>query len=114
MAGVDNGAQWGGDGKRQAKHNGVRHVDKFDLQWTDVHLLPGLNFVELSLLGEVVLLQSAVNQSQREGGTINRHIQLGKQEGDATDVVLMPVGEHQAPPHRFSLFQVRKIRSYDV
>ena len=44
---------------------------------------------------EVVFLQPPLHQRQREGGAVDRHIDLAQEIGHGADVVLVAVGQNQ-------------------
>jgi hypothetical protein len=96
IAGVDDDAERRGDGQRHGADDGVRDVDELDLERADLDDLLGLDRMKTGLLLELVLFQPPVHQRQREGGAIDRHVDIGQEIRDGADVVFMAVGEDQA------------------
>ena len=97
IAGVDDDAERGGDGQGDGAHDGVRHVNKLDLEGADGDRLLGLDLDQPRLVFEIVLFHAPLHQGEREGRAVDGHVDLGEQIGHGADVVLVAVGEDQRP-----------------
>src|SRR5690242_3469475 len=58
-----------------------------------------------------MLFEPALDQGKREFGTVDGDIQLSQQEGHATDVILVAVGEDETANHSRVLLEIREIGS---
>ena len=90
---------WGGrrsyrEGERI--HDGVRDVKELHLERAELDYVFGLHGVELRLIQQSMLLELVANQSHREAAAVDRHVQIGKYEGQRANVVLMTMGEEDA------------------
>ena len=61
-----------------------------------VSISPGLTVMKLGVVEHVVLFETPFDQRQREGGAVDRDVELRQQEGDAADVIFVAVGQDQA------------------
>ena len=56
----------------------------------------GLTGMRRGSSSRVVFLHAALHQREREGGAVDRHVDLGKEVGNRSDVVFMAVRQDQA------------------
>src|SRR5690606_3261294 len=87
VAGVDDHTQRSGDGQSDRANNGMRHAEKFDLEWPQFDLLPCLDHVQPRLLQQVVFFQAALDQRKGKRRAVDRNIQLRQKEWNTADVV---------------------------
>jgi hypothetical protein len=92
----------------------VSDVNELDLEWADLDGLLGLDLAEIDVLIEVVFSHTPLDQSQSEGCSEDRNIDLGKEEGHGTDVIFVAVSENERSDHFAMLNQVSQIRGYEV
>jgi len=97
VAGVDHHAHAGVDGEGHGVGNGVVHVDKFYLKFSGLHRLARLHRHQLGAVQQPVLLQLQLDESSGKAGAVDGHIHLLEDVGDGPDVVLMAMGDEQAP-----------------
>src|ERR1039458_1341558 len=109
IAGVDDDSQRRGDGQRDGAHDGVRDMDKLDLEWTYRQYLLRLDRIQLGFFFKLVFFQPPLYQSQREGCSVHWHADLGQEIGHRSDVVLMAVGQDQSFDLRLVLLQEGEI-----
>src|ERR1022692_627133 len=109
IAGVDDDSQRRGDGQRDGADDGVRYMDKLDLEWTYRQYLLRLDWIQLGFFFKLVFFQPPLYQSQREGCSVHWHADLGQEIGHRSDVVLMAVGQDQSFDLRLVLLQEGEI-----
>ena len=110
VAGVDDGADRGLDPVPQPVDHGMRHAERLDAEGPEREGPPGLDGVEPRLLEEPVLAQPLPGQGQRHPGPEDGHVQLPEEVRQGADVVLVGVGEDDAPhllPPRDEVGEVR-------
>src|SRR5262249_46140922 len=83
--------------------------NKLDLERPDPDRLLGLDPDHLRLF-QVVFLETALNQRQGEGGSIDGNPDFGEEVGDGTDVVFVAVGENQRTDMRQVFLEVTEVR----
>jgi hypothetical protein len=114
IAGMDDGAERRRDGQRHAVHHRVRHMNELDAKGSSLHHLLRLDPLKSRLKWQLVLVQPALDQRQREGCAVDRHIELGQEVRDRPDVILVGMRQEQRP-HAIAIFhQVREIRRDDI
>ena len=106
VAGVDDDAHAGMDGEGHRVRDGVVDVDELHVELAHPDHLPGLHGDELGLLEQAVLLQLQLDEARGQPGAVHRHIHLAQHIGDGPDVVLVSVGDDQAPDAGLVLHQV--------
>ena len=97
VAGGQHHAQRGLDGKGAGVGDGVVHMDELNLEAAGLHLVTVLFDGDPGLLQVLVFLQLELHQPGGEGGAVHRHVQLPQHIGQGADVVLVGVGEEDAP-----------------
>jgi hypothetical protein len=97
------------DRQGDGANNRVGDVDEFDLKRSDIDDLLRLDLDEPGLLLQVVLLQPAVDQSERKGGAVDRNVDLGKEVRDGADVVFVAVREDDRPDVLLQFLEVRQV-----
>ena len=97
VAGVDHGADGALDGEGHGVGDGVVDVDELHRELARLHHLAGLAGDELGLVQEPVLLQLQLHQTGGHAGGVDGGVDAAQQVGDGADVVLVAVGEEDAP-----------------
>ena len=95
IAGVNDDAQRRGDGQRHRADDGVRDVDELDGERAELDPRAGLDLVQLGIVQHAVLFQAPLHQRQREGGAVDRHVDLAQQKRHRADVILVAVRQDQ-------------------
>ena len=75
---------------------------------------PGLTVFELALIEDAVLLELAADEPDGKGGGVHRGLDLLEQEGQGTDVVLVPVGDEDAADLGRVFLQIGEIRDDQI
>ena len=114
VAGVDHGAHAGVDGEGHGVGDGVVHMDELHLELSGLHRLPGLHGHKLRAVQQAVLLELQPDQPGGEAGAVNGQVDLLEDIGDGPDVVLVAVGDEQAPQTGLVLHQIRHVRYHAV
>ena len=114
VAGVNQSAQRRVDGQCHAIHQAVGHMDGIDGERADLEAFARLDLVEHRIVQQPMLFQLAFHVSQCEFGAIHRHVQLGKQPGQRSDVVFVAMGQHHGPHIGPVLDQVGEVGDYDI
>ena len=114
VAGVDHGAHAGVDGEGHGVGDGVVHMDELHLELSGLHRLPGLHGHQLRAVQQAVLLELQPDQPGGEAGAVNGQVDLLEDIGDGPDVVLVAVGDEQAPQTGLVLHQIRHVRYHAV
>src|ERR1017187_770914 len=114
IAGVDDHAERRGDGQRHRAHDGMRHVNEFDLEGTDLHDLLRLDSDEARFPLEFVLLQPAFHQRQRERRSVNRDVDLGEKIGHRPDVVFVAMRQHDGADELLVLLEERQVWHHQI
>src|SRR6185369_10384842 len=114
VARMNNHAQRSMDGERDTIDKGVRYLDRMDGEGADLDSIARPHLIKLSIVQQAMFFKLAFYQCESELGPVYRNIQLGKQPGDATDVVFMTVGENHRPNFVPVLNQIGQIRNNDV
>ena len=96
VAGVEHNADGGVDGKRDAVHQRVSDSDGHDAERPKGETATGKDFDELGVVEKAMLIELAFNVGQGELGAVDGHVEVGKDPGQAADVVLVAVGEDDA------------------
>ena len=109
VAGVDNGAHAGADGEGHGVGNGVVHMDELHLELAGPDGAARLHGDDLGGVQQAVLLKLQLNKSGGEAGAVDGHIHLLENIGNGPDVVLVAVGDEQAPETVVILDQVADI-----
>ncbi len=92
VAGVEDDADGGVDGERDAVDQRVGDADGHDRERSERDALAGDELVEVGLVEQAVLFELAFDVGQGELGAVDGHVQLGEDPGQAADVVLVAVG----------------------
>ena len=79
-----------------------------------LHRLPGLHGHQLRAVQQAVLLELQPDQPGGEAGAVNGQVDLLEDIGDGPDVVLVAVGDEQAPQTGLVLHQIRHVRYHAV
>jgi hypothetical protein len=81
------------DGQRDAIDQAVRDTNGLDGKGAQVELLPRRNLDQLCGFEQPVLFELALNVGKGELGSVDRHLQFTQNPGQATDVILVAVGQ---------------------
>ena len=106
VAGVDHGAHPGVDGEGHRVGDGVVHVDELHLELAGPDGHAGLHGDQLGGADQTVLLELQLDEPGGEPGAVDRDIDLLENIWDGADVVLMAVGDEQAPQPGFVLDEI--------
>ena len=85
------------DGEGHRVGNGVVDVDELHAELARLDHLARLAGDELGLVQQAVLLQLQLHQPRGHAGGVDGGVDVPQQIGDGADVVLVPVGEEDAP-----------------
>ena len=114
VPGVDQHAHAGVDGEGHGISDGVVDVDELHVELAHPDHLAGLHGDELGLLEQAVLLQLQLDEPRGEAGTVHGHVHLLEDVGNGPDVVLVAVGDEQAPDTPLVLHEVRDVGDHQV
>ena len=92
-----HGAHGALDGEAHGVGDGVVGVNKFHGEFPGLHDVPRLAGDELGAVEQLVLLQLQAHQPQGHPGGIDGGLEGAQDVGQGADVVLVPVGEEDAP-----------------
>ena len=74
----------------------------------------GLTARSIGIFVHRVLFETPLDQRKRERGPVDRHVELGEEESDRADMVLVTVRQQQRAHMLAVLFEERQIRRDDV
>ena len=89
-------------------------MNKFHGEFPGLHDVPGLAGDELGAVEQLVLLQLQAHQPQGHPGGIDGGLEGPQDVGQGADVVLVPVGEEDAPDLILVLDEVAHVRDDHV
>ena len=116
VAGVDDGAHRALDGEGHRVGDGVVHMDELNGELARLDHVPRLAGDHLGLGHQVVLLQLQLDQARAHAGGVNGGVDGPQHIGDGSDVVLVAVGDKDAPDLALVLDEVahipRRCRTY--
>jgi hypothetical protein len=93
VAGVEDDADGGVDGERDAVDQRVRDADGHDGERPKGEAAAGEDLDELGVVEEAVLFELAFDVGEGELGAVDGDVELGEDPGQAADVVFVAVGE---------------------
>ena len=114
VAGVDNSAHFRVDGKGHGVRDGVVHMDEFHGELARPDAFASLHGDELRGLHQLVLLQLQLDEAGGEAGAVDGHVDLLEDVGNGADVVLVAVGDEQAPDPGLVLDEVADVGDHAV
>ena len=114
VAGVDNGAHRTFDGEGHRVGDRVVHVDELHGELARLDHIPRFAGDHLGLGHQVVLLQLQLDQARAHAGGVNGGVDGPQHIGDGSDVVLVAVGDEDAPDLALVLDEVAHIRDDHV
>ena len=114
VAGEYHRTHRGMDGEGHGIGDGVVDVDELHGEAAGLYHVAGLMGNQLDLVGQPVLFQFQLDQSGGHGGAMDGAIDLPHQIGDGTDVVLVSVGDEQAPQFLLICRQVGKVGDHQI
>ena len=115
VAGEDDKSRRGTDGQGTGFGYGLVVSDEFvALGGAGLDGITGLYGIQLALVQDAVLFELAADQPNGEGGAVHRGLDLLEQEGQGADVVLVPVGEENAPDLAGIFLQIGEIGDNEI
>ena len=114
VAGVDDVPNGSFDRQGKGVHDRVRDLEELNREASDGDLVLGLDRVEMRLLEHAVLLELALDQGHGEGRTVDRNVEVRKNEGKRADVVFVAVCEEDGFDFAFPLEKVTNVGNDDV
>ena len=114
VTGMDDGAHLGVDGESHGVGDRVVHMDELHGELARPDALACLHSDELGGLHQLVLLQLQLDEAGGEAGAVDGHVDLLEDVGNGADVVLVAVGDEQAPDPGFVLDEIRHIGDHAV
>ena len=114
VAGVDAQAHRRLDGEGHRVGNGVVDVDELHAEPPGLDHLARLAGDELGLVQQAVLLQLQLHQPRGHAGGVDGHVDIPQQIGDGADVILVTVGQEDAPDLLLVLDQIGEVRDDHV
>ena len=114
VAGVDHGAQGRLDGQGHRVGDAVVHMDELHREAAQPEGGAGLLGKDLGVIQQLMLLQLQLHQGRRQRGGVDGDVQLLEHIGHRADVVLVAVGQDQAPDLLRIGLQIGHVRQHDV
>ena len=104
VAGMEDDADGGMDGERDAVDQRMRDADGEDREDAEVEAAAGEDLDELGVVEEAMLFELALYVGEGELGAVDRDVEVGEDPRQAADMVLVPVREDDAADlARFSM-----------
>ena len=97
-----------------AVHEAMSHADRLHREWTNGEFTLGLDLDQLGLVQQLVLFKLALDVGQRELRCVDGHVQLAQDPGQATNMILVTVGQNDGANALPVLHQVGDVRDHDV
>ena len=101
-------------GQGDAIDQAVRDLDGLNGECAQAKAFSGADLIEHGAVEQSVLFQLVFDIGQRELGGKDRHVHLGEQPGNGTDMVHVPVRKHDAAHVRTVGDEVGEIGDYDI
>ena len=114
VTGMDDGAHLSVDGESHGVGDGMVHMDELHGELACPDALARLYGDELGGFHQLVLLQLQLDETGGEAGAVDGHVDLLEHIGDGADVVLVAVGDEQAPDPGLVLDEVADIGDHAV
>ena len=114
VAGVDDGAHVGVDGKGHGVGDGVVDMDELDLKAAELEPVARTLGENLRVVQQVVLLKLELYDARRQRRGIYGDVEVAHDVGQGADVVLVSVCDYYAFDAVFILLQVRDIGYDDI
>ena len=89
-------------------------MDELHLEAPGLYHITGLVGDELDLVRQLVLLQLELNQAVGHGGAMDGAVHLPHGVGNRTDMVLVAVGDEEAPQLLLVGHQIGKVRDHQI
>ena len=102
------------DGEAHRVGDGVVGVDELHGELARLDHLARLAGDELGLVQQAVLLQLQLHQPRGHAGGVDGHVDIPQQIGDGADVVLVSVGEEDAPDAVLVLDEIGEVGDHHV
>ncbi len=114
VAGVEDDADGGVDGERDAVDEGVRDADGHDGECAEGEAVAGEDFDEFGVVEEAMLFELAFDVGEGELGTVDGDVEVRQDPRKAADVILVSVGEDDAADFAAVLDEVGDVGNDDV
>ncbi len=114
VARVDDRAGRCAHHERACVGDGVRRVHPLDLEAAERARLTGTHRVQLGRFDEAVLAQLVAQKPEGQRGSIDGHREAGQHVRQRADVILMPVGQDDAPDAADAVLQPADVRDHEV
>ena len=114
IAGEHHRTYGGADGEGHSVGDGVVHMDELHSEAPGLDHIAGLVGDELDLVGQLVLLQLQLDEAVGHGGAMDGAVDLPHGVGNGTNVVLVAVGDKEAPQLLLVFHQIGKVRDHQV
>jgi hypothetical protein len=111
---VDDDADGGVDGERDAVDQRVRDADGHDAEGAEGEAAAGEHLDELGVVEQAVLVELAFDVGEGELGAVDRDVELGEDPGQAADVVFVAVGEDDGADFLAVLSEIADVGDDDV
>jgi len=92
----------------------VTYRDRLDPERPDLDRVTHPHLAQVGLTQDAVLPQLRLEEAKSQPSAVNRHVELLERVGQASDVVLMTVGEKNAEHLSATVQQVRDVRQDQV
>ena len=113
VPGVDDAPAGGRNAERDRVGHGMVDVNEFDVECAERDDLARADLVQV-VGADVVLVELAVEDPERQAGAVHVALDLFEQVGDRADVVLVPVGQDQTAQLLRVALEVGEVRRDDV
>src|SRR5215472_7049034 len=114
VAGVEHDAGGCVDRKGDAVDKRVRDANGHDAEGAEREAAAGQHLDEVSIVEEAVFVELALDIGECELGAVDRDVQLGKNPGQAADVILMAMGEDNGADQGAVFYEKADIGDDDV
>ena len=114
VTGVQDDADRGVDGECDAIDQRVGDPDGHDREGPEGEAFTGQHLDEVGVVEQAVFVELAFHERQGEFSAVDRHVELGEDPGQASDVIFVAVGEDDRLDLRAVLDEVGDIRHDDV
>jgi len=114
IAGVDDYAERGVDGERDAIDQTVGHADGVDGEDSGLEALVGTHFAQVGVIEQSVLVEFVFHVSERELRSPDGDVEFGEHPGNRADMIFVAVREDDAAHALAVLDEIRNVGDYDV
>ena len=89
-------------------------MNELDLKYAETEAVPGLLCENLGVFQQAALVQLQLDDGVGQGRGVNGDVQIGDDIGDGADVILMPVGDDDAPDFADVGLEIADVRNNHV